>query len=133
VEEEKARKEEEELERKRRRAEDMKEEFEDYQRTRWKGRRVRAQFHKAEVTLAQLEKREIVPEPKKDGDEDEKEKEGEEEQIITEEVCSCIIICVLYNLGGVLNKMPVECTRHLFSNLRIQFHQLSILKKCHFD
>lgn len=91
MEEEKARKEEEELERKRRRAEDMKEEFEDYQRSRWKGRRVRAQFHKAEATLAQLEKREVVPEPKKD-DGDEAEKEDGEEQIITEEVCSRLLV-----------------------------------------
>ncbi|KAF3331123.1 G patch domain-containing protein 11 [Carex littledalei] len=95
VDEERARKEEEELERKRRKADDMKEEFEEYQRVRWKGRQVRAHFHKAEATLAQLEKREVVPEPKEE-DGDEAEKEEEEEQIITEEVCSIIIVHVFF-------------------------------------
>ncbi|XP_078163210.1 D111/G-patch domain-containing protein [Carex rostrata] len=98
VDEERAREEEEELERKRRKADNMKEEFEEYQRVRWKGRRVRAHFHKAEATLAQLEKRKVMPELKKEGG-DEAENE-EEEQIITEE-----------DLNDILTKLRDE---HLY-------------------
>lgn len=131
MDEERARKEEEELERKRRKADDMKEEFEEYQRVRWKGRRVRAHFHKAEATLAQLEKREVVPEPKKEGG-DEAENEEEEEQIITEEVSSTIIVHVFYHLGVVSNMMQAENEMVIYSAILWQFHQLSRVNKTFF-
>ncbi|KAJ4758751.1 G patch domain-containing protein 11 [Rhynchospora pubera] len=91
VEEEKARKEEEDLERKRRKAEEVKEEFEEHQRARWKGRQLKSHFHKAEAALVQLDKREVVPEAKNE-DSDEAEKEEEEEQIITEEDLNDILM-----------------------------------------
>lgn len=85
--EEKERKEKEEIEKNMRISEDRKVEFEEYQRTRWKGRRLKAHFRKAEAALAQLDNREIVPEPKpQDGDE--AQEQEEEEQVITEEVLS---------------------------------------------
>ncbi|KAJ3677651.1 hypothetical protein LUZ60_003375 [Juncus effusus] len=80
VEEEKRRREKEEIEKKRWREEGMKEDFEETMRARFKIRKIRSDLRKAQAALDQLEKRDSVPEPK-----EEDEKEEEEEEIITQE------------------------------------------------
>ncbi|XP_052117759.1 uncharacterized protein LOC107490107 [Arachis duranensis] len=69
-------------ERKRRKEEDLMQDFGLRQKSRWQSKRVVANFHKAKVALDQLENREII-EPEKN--ENDKEEEDEEEEEITEE------------------------------------------------
>lgn len=100
VEEDAARKERAEVDRKRRREEDMMAEFGTRQKTQWRSRKVVRDYRKGEAALAQLEKREVV-DPPKDNENEEKPEEEEEEEVITEEVkvltffstFSCIISC----------------------------------------
>ncbi|KAK3122113.1 hypothetical protein QOZ80_8BG0665300 [Eleusine coracana subsp. coracana] len=73
----------EEVERERRRQEEMMVELRARKSTQWRGRRVVWDYRKAEAALAQLENREVEP-PAPEGD-NEKGAEEEEEEIITEE------------------------------------------------
>ncbi|MQL95216.1 hypothetical protein Taro_027885 [Colocasia esculenta] len=83
--EERARKERDLAERKRRGEENLMQEFGSRQKTQWKSRRIVADYRKADAALAQLENREVV-EPEGDGeDEEKKPEEEEEEEEITEE------------------------------------------------
>lgn len=82
--EEKARKERDLSEMKRRREEDLLQDFGSRQKTHWRSRRIVWDYQKAEAALAQLENREVL-EPEATSDDDQK-KEEEEEEDITEEV-----------------------------------------------
>lgn len=82
---EKMRREKENDEGKKRKEQELMEDFGSRQKERWKGRRIVVNFRKAEAVLAQLENRDIV-EVEKKGEEDEEKEEEEEEEEITEEV-----------------------------------------------
>ncbi|XP_020549196.1 G patch domain-containing protein 11 isoform X2 [Sesamum indicum] len=79
---EKMRREKENEESMKRKEEELREEFGSRQKERWRERRIVVNFRKAEASLAQLEKRDIVDVEKK---EEEDEKKEEEEEEITEE------------------------------------------------
>ncbi|WOL12359.1 G patch domain-containing protein 11 isoform X1 [Canna indica] len=91
VEEDATRKERAEVERKRRREEDILVEFGSRQKSQWRSRRIVGDYRKAEAALAQLEKREVVEPPEDDADE-EKPEDEEEEEVITEENLHDILI-----------------------------------------
>ena len=78
---EKIRREEEEVEMKRRNEKALMEDFGSRQKSQWRNRRVVVNFEKAKAALDQLENREVVV-PKKS--EDEEEEEEEEEEITAE-------------------------------------------------
>ncbi|KAJ8900042.1 hypothetical protein K2173_024157 [Erythroxylum novogranatense] len=80
---EKRKREEFEMERKKRKDEELMAEFGSWQKSQWRIRRVVVNFRKAKATLDQLENKEVV-QPKKNED-DEGEEEEEEEEEITEE------------------------------------------------
>ncbi|KAM0883726.1 hypothetical protein ACQ4PT_031449 [Festuca glaucescens] len=85
----------EEVEKERKREEEMVEELMARKSTQWKGRRLVWDCRKAEAALAQLENREVAP-PAHDSEEKEKGEE-EEEEVITEE-----------GLQNILDKLRYE-------------------------
>ncbi|KAL0359451.1 UNVERIFIED_CONTAM: hypothetical protein Sangu_0794500 [Sesamum angustifolium] len=69
-----------------RKEEELRKEFGSRQKERWRERRIVVNFRKAEASLVQLEKRDIVDvEKKEEEDEEKEEEEEEEEEEITEE------------------------------------------------
>ncbi|KAL0404983.1 UNVERIFIED_CONTAM: hypothetical protein Sradi_2139100 [Sesamum radiatum] len=82
---EKMRREKESEESMKRKEEELRKEFGSRQKERWRERRIVVNFRKAEASLAQLEKRDIVDVEKKEEQDEEKDEEEEEEEEITEE------------------------------------------------
>ncbi|GMH08197.1 hypothetical protein Nepgr_010037 [Nepenthes gracilis] len=80
---EKFRREKHRTERKRKKEEELMEEFGSRQKGQWRNRRILVNYHKAKTALDQLENREFV-EPERNED-DEKRDSEEEEEVITEE------------------------------------------------
>jgi hypothetical protein len=82
----------EEVERERRRQEEMVEDLRARKSTQWRDRRVVWDYRKAEAALAQLENREVEP-PVPEGDKQKgAEEEEEEDEIITEEVVNFALL-----------------------------------------
>lgn len=71
--------------RKRKKEEELMEEFGSRKKSQWRIKRIIWDYKKAEAALAQLENREVI-EPEKDDENQEKAEEEEEEEKITEEV-----------------------------------------------
>lgn len=84
---EKRRREEEMMERDKRKVEELMADFGWRQKEQWRGRRVVVNYHKAKAALEQLENKEVVVEAEEKDEEDGgDEEEEEEEEVITEEV-----------------------------------------------
>lgn len=102
---EKRRREEEMMEREKRKVEELMADFGWRQKEQWRSRRVVVNYHKAKAALEQLENKEVVVEEEEEKDEEEGGDEEEEEEVITEEVwlfiqpsfCFCVykFVCVL--------------------------------------
>ncbi|KAK4404931.1 hypothetical protein Sango_0861700 [Sesamum angolense] len=74
-----------------RKEEELRKEFGSRQKERWRERRIVVNFRKAEASLVQLEKRDIVDVEKKEEEDEEKEEEEEEEEITEEDLLNILV------------------------------------------
>jgi hypothetical protein len=114
----------EEVEKERKREEEMVEELRARKSTQWKGRRLVWDYRKADAALAQLENREVAPLAH---DSEEKKGDEEEEEVITEEVAMshCSVILSLLH-----HPLFFSSVAWLHLGLQLQYHCSSINVQC---